>query len=135
MRTCSVHSQAEPETSRFPRKELSYMPGSPTTPDLQSARDDALQRIAFRHHKDVGIRDHGLFVAQLLAYTLPYRRFANALASADARLGADVDRYSFIVSDLHRLLLAGLPAHYGPPRLQGYSRSCPIFSLLQRIRL
>jgi hypothetical protein len=28
-----------------------------------------------------------------------------------ARLGADVDRYSFIVVDLHHLLLAGLPAH------------------------
>jgi hypothetical protein len=28
-----------------------------------------------------------------------------------ARLGVDVDRYSFIVSDLHRLLIAGLPAH------------------------
>src|SRR5277367_1745938 len=25
--------------------------------------------------------------------------------------GTDVDRYSFIASDLHRLLLAGLPAH------------------------
>jgi hypothetical protein len=25
---------------------------------------------------------------------------------------ADVDRYSFIVTDLHRLLLAGLSAHY-----------------------
>jgi len=116
MRTCDVHPQAELETSRFPRKELPYMPGSPTTPDLQSARDDTLQRIAFRHHKDVGVRHHGLFVAQLLAYTLPYRRFACALTGADARLGADVGRYSFIVSDLHRLLLAGLPAHYGCPR-------------------
>ena len=28
-----------------------------------------------------------------------------------ARLGADVVRYSFIVVDLHHLLLAGLPAH------------------------
>src|SRR5260370_14787431 len=27
-------------------------------------------------------------------------------------LGADVDRYSFIVVDLHHLLLAGLPAHF-----------------------
>src|SRR6266481_4037082 len=31
---------------------------------------------------------------------------------ANARLGADVDRYSFIVVDLHHLLLAGLPAHF-----------------------
>ena len=34
-----------------------------------------------------------------------------ALTSDGARLGADVDCYSFIVSDLHRLLPAGLPAH------------------------
>src|ERR1700730_9855705 len=51
------------------------------------------------------------FAAQWLAYALPCRHFACALASANARLGADVDRYSFIASDLHRLLLAGLPAH------------------------
>ena len=42
---------------------------------------------------------------------LPYRRFADILTEAYARLGADVDRYSFIVMDLHHLLLAGLPAH------------------------
>jgi len=40
-----------------------------------------------------------------VAYALPYRRFANALASACARLGADVDRYSFIVVDLHHYSL------------------------------
>jgi len=50
-------------------------------------------------------------VAQWLAYALPCRRFAPALADDSARLGADVDRYSFIVVDLHHLLLAGLPAH------------------------
>jgi hypothetical protein len=49
------------------------------------------------------------FAAQWLAYALPYRRF---VADANARLGADVDRYSFIVVDLHHLLLAGLPAHF-----------------------
>ena len=41
----------------------------------------------------------------------PYRRFAAVLTDCDARRGADMDRYSFIVSDLHRLLVAGLPAH------------------------
>src|SRR5947208_8134423 len=50
--------------------------------------------------------------AQWLAYALPYRRFVAVLADANARLGADVDRYSFIVVDLHHLLLAGLPAHF-----------------------
>jgi len=49
--------------------------------------------------------------AQWLACMLPYRRFADILADACALLGADVDRYSFIVMDLHHLLLAGLPAH------------------------
>jgi len=49
--------------------------------------------------------------AQWLACTFPYRRFADILADACARLGADVVRYSFIVVDLHHLLLAGLPAH------------------------
>jgi hypothetical protein len=57
------------------------------------------------------------FAAQWLAYALPYRRFAGTLADDDARLGADADRYSFIVSDFHRLLLAGLPAHQLPTPL------------------
>src|ERR1700730_4368230 len=52
------------------------------------------------------------FVAQWLAYALPYRRFVDVLANGNARLGADVVRYTFIVSDFHRLLLAGLPAHF-----------------------
>ena len=42
---------------------------------------------------------------------VPCRRFADILADACARLGADVGRYSFIAVDLHHLLLAGLPAH------------------------
>jgi len=49
--------------------------------------------------------------AQWLACTFPYRRFADILADACARLGADVVCYSFIVVDLHHLLLARLPAH------------------------
>jgi hypothetical protein len=53
----------------------------------------------------------GSFAAQWLAYTLPCRRFTPILADDGARLGVDVDRYSFIVADFHRLLLAGLPAH------------------------
>ena len=31
-------------------------------------------------------------------------------------LGVDAVRYSFIVMDLHHLLLAGLPSHSGLPR-------------------
>jgi hypothetical protein len=51
-------------------------------------------------------------VARWLACALPYRRFVDVLANDNARLGADADRYSFIVSDFHRLLPAGLPAHF-----------------------
>ena len=47
------------------------------------------------------------FAAQWLAYALPYRRFADTLANASARLGADADRYSFTVVDSHLLLFAG----------------------------
>jgi len=64
------------------------------------------------------------FVAQWLAYALPYRRFVDVLANGNARLGADVVRYAFIVSDFHRLLLAGLPAHFEsdmPPATQSVS--------------
>ena len=43
--------------------------------------------------------------------TRPRRRFADILADTCARLGVDAVRYSFIVVDLHYLLLAGLPAH------------------------
>lgn len=43
--------------------------------------------------------------------TFPYRRFANALTVACARLGANVNRYFFIAVDFHHLLHAGLPAH------------------------
>jgi hypothetical protein len=50
-------------------------------------------------------------LAPRLSYVLLCRRFAAALAGDSARLEVDVDRYSFIVSDLHRLLIAGLPAH------------------------
>src|SRR4051794_15878460 len=88
------------------------MPGSLATPDRPGARAGALARVAFRFGNSVGIRNYETFAAQWLACTFPCRRFAPGLAARHARLGADVDRYSFVVSDSHRLLLAGLPAHY-----------------------
>ena len=103
----------ERETSRFPRKERPYMPGSLTTRSRPQPRDIACGRIAFRLTDAVGAPIVP-FAARWLAYTLPYRRFAPGLAADDARLGADVGRYSFIVVDLHHLLLAGLPAHVSP---------------------
>ena len=99
------------EISRFPCKERLHMPGSPTTPGRSGARDGAPVRVAFRHANSVGTRDEVTFAAQWLAYALPCQRFAGTLAGTCARLGADADRYSFIVVDLHHLLLAGLPAH------------------------
>lgn len=84
------------------------MPGSLTTPDRPRTRDNARERLTFRFRYSVGIREGGSFAARWLAYTLPCRRFACILANANARLGANVGRYSFIATDLHRLLLAGL---------------------------
>jgi hypothetical protein len=86
------------------------MPGSATTPDRTGTRVYAPVRVAFHAVNGVGIRDNS-FAAQWLAYALPCRRFAPALADNDARLGADGDRYSFIEVDLHHPLLAGLPTH------------------------
>ena len=87
------------------------MPGSSTTPGHSSACDDAFGHVAFRYTDSVGTRNKFSIAAQWLACTFPCRRFADILANACARLGADVVRYSFIVVDLHHLLLAGLPAH------------------------
>ena len=87
------------------------MPGSSTTPGRSDLAMVRPKRVAFRARNSVGTR--GLaFAAQWLAYALPYRRFVGVLTDANARLGADVDRYTFIVVDLHHLLLAGLPAHF-----------------------
>jgi hypothetical protein len=101
----------ELEISRFPYKELPYMPGSQTTQGRSGTRASASDRVAFRQSYGVGTQRFITFAAQWLAYTLPCRRFADILADACARLGANVDRYSFTATDSHRLLLAGLPAH------------------------
>jgi hypothetical protein len=76
-----------------------------------SATTYGLINIAFRYTDSVGTRNQFSIAAQWLACTFPCRRFADILADACARLGADVGRYSFIAVDLHHLLLAGLPAH------------------------
>ena len=87
------------------------MPGSTTTPGRSRACDGARRRIAFRYTDSVGTQKQFSIAAQWLACMYPCRRFADTLADACARLGADADRYSFIAVDLHHLLLAGLPAH------------------------
>jgi hypothetical protein len=87
------------------------MPGSPTTPGRPGTRVGAPVRVAFRDLKRVGTRNMTCFAAQWLACALLCRRFAATLASASARLGAEVGRYAFLVVDSQHLLLAGLPAH------------------------
>ena len=87
------------------------MPGSQTTQGRSDTRADVPARVAFRETYRVGTLEIITFAAQWLAYTLPCRRFAAILTDACARLGANVGRYSFIATDSHRLLLAGLPAH------------------------
>lgn len=87
------------------------MPGSVTTPGRPGARISAPFRVAFRQWDSVCTRNVNSFAARWLACTLPCRRFADLLADVCARLGVDVVRYTFIATDLHRLLLAGRPAH------------------------
>ena len=82
---------ADPKTSRFPHKERLYMPGSQTTPGPAGARSNAPVGFAFREVNNVGTQVDNGFAAQWLAYTLPSRRFADALAGACARIGGDVD--------------------------------------------
>ena len=111
MRASPIPRLVKPEISRFPCKERAHMPVSSTTPGRLGARDCAPARGAFRLDDSVSTQRKAIFEAQWLAYAFPYRRFADDLAGACARLGADVVRYSFIAVDLHHLLLAGLPAH------------------------
>ena len=115
------------------------MPGSPTTPGWPSARVGALGHIAFHYTDSVGTRYHFSIAAQWLACAFPCRRFADILADACARLGADVGRYSFIAVDLHHLLLAGLPAHPCEKKIAAshwaiYCR-CTGTAALQRLRM
>ena len=101
------------------------MPGSMTTPGRADTRYNASFRVAFHSGHGVGTRDQNNFAAQWLACTHPCRRFADTLADACARLGADADRYSFIAVDLHHLLFAGLPAHLLKNSLCGAIQKIP----------
>jgi len=87
------------------------MPGSTTTRGRLGACDSVPKRIAFRNENIVGAPDIPYFAARWLAYASLCRRFTYALASGRARLEVDVVRYTFIVMELHHVLLAGLPAH------------------------
>ena len=83
------------------------MPGSLTTPGRPGARAYTRPTVLPSAVHTASAPGFAAFAAQWLAYALPYRRFADTLAGACARLGADAVRYSFIVVDFHHLLLAG----------------------------
>src|SRR5216684_1015353 len=103
---CRMRSSACDTLARSCARYVLCRLAFPLVPVLGSASSAADCSALF-----VGFSGLGFFVAQWLAYALPCRRFTAALADDSARLGADVVRYSFIVMDLHHLLLAGLPAH------------------------
>src|ERR1700751_2463438 len=108
MRTSSHGPLVGREISRFPSKERPHMPGSSTTPGRPGTRDSAPVRVVFRDLKRVDTQRYTYFAAQWLACALPCRRFALILADEDARLGAEVGAYAFLVMDLPHLLPAGL---------------------------
>jgi hypothetical protein len=109
------------------------MPGSQTTPGPTGARNNAPADFAFRQVNNVGTRIDNDFAAQWLAYTLPYRRFADVLADACARIGGDVDCYSFTAVDFHHILLASLPAHSLALR-PAHSRGHQVVTAIRRLQ-
>ena len=74
----------KPKISRFPNKERTCMPGSPTAPDQTGTCVSASAHGAFHLHDGVGIRDFVSFAAQWLAYTLPCQRFTVVLTGDSA---------------------------------------------------
>ena len=85
------------------------MPGSPTTPDQTSARDDAPPCVAFRSVNSVGVQNKCL--SRLDGWPMRTPADASDLPSRTTThgSGSDVVRYSFIAMDFHHLLSAGLP--------------------------
>ena len=84
------------------------MPGSPTTPGRMDTRDDAPVLLPSVNSNSVGTRIFKLSRLHGWPMCSPADASPATLADASARLGADADRYSFIVVDSHHLLLAGL---------------------------
>jgi hypothetical protein len=97
------------EISRFPCKRLLRMPGSTTTRGRHVSRDIDTGRVAFCGTENISTPNLS-YAAQYLACALPCERFPSALADNPC-LGAGTVRYTFTVTDFHRLPFAGLPAH------------------------
>ena len=122
------------EISRFPSKRLLRMPGSTTTRGQHVSCDIDTGCVAFCWTENISAPDLS-YAAQYLACALPCERFTSALADTRASLGAGTVRYSFTVTDFHRLPLAGLPAHpsprsrgwtYGPHQWRGHEKTTTI---------
>jgi hypothetical protein len=107
------HRVASPELSQFPRKECTRMPrlSDRAEPEKHSRFRAPRCCLPPAHQR----RRSGLtaFAARYPAYARPYRLLVCLLTETSARLGADVVRSTFIVEDLHLLLLASLLANLG----------------------
>src|SRR5713226_10172251 len=110
MRTDGCCRTVDREISRFPCKERLHMPGSLTTPGRPGARDDAPECVAFRHLHGVGTQNRNLSRLNGWPMRPPVNASPKPSRATAHDSGPNVDRYSFIVRDLHSLLLAGLPA-------------------------
>ena len=104
-------STATGETFPFPRKMRSHTPGSLTTPSLASTRIIALAAVVLRYTWSVSALDNLPFLAQYSTRIFPGQHLDVALTSDTARLGADMDRCSFIARNFRRLPLGVFPEH------------------------
>jgi hypothetical protein len=128
------------EISRFPCKRLLRVPGSTTTRGRHASCDIDTGRVAFCGTENIGTPNLS-YAAQYLARALPCERFTPTLTGSRASLGAGVVRYSFTVTDFHRLLLPvsrrTRPQHQEPPsRMQrgsGFLAKVSIFEPMRQI--
>jgi hypothetical protein len=127
--------------SRFPHKVLAYLHGSLTAQDPGASCDGSAPGIAFRQAPQrrhpglpaagaAGHLFHGSIPGQ---YAPPRSRFAAALASGSAGLGAVVGRYTFNVGNFHSQHLAGLTG--AQSILESEPRTGSFLSLAGRPRL
>ena len=94
------------------RTETGYEAAATTAHRLSAAdHTPRVGRLAFHPSHGVGTRDQNNFAAQWLACTYPYRRFADTLADACARLGPTWFATPSSQWTSHHFLLTGLPAH------------------------
>ena len=84
------------------------MPGSTTTRGRHVSRNINTGHVAICGTENIGTPNLS-YAAQYLACALPCERFTPTLANSPS-LGAGTVRYTFTVTDFHRLPVAGLPA-------------------------